>query len=168
MRTRGAPGKEDERLRRRSAAFRLKHDLGKYIRFNAPGGGTPGEKKKDSAEKGRRERGEEDVEALRERLRLDVLFTRRNGATAQSAVEIWEQWKREEGPFFEREEGEGGELAAIERAMELIRSLLPDLSTLEEAQLRELDEASAVVARHSRSFYEKILSSPSSSFGVSS
>ena len=156
MRTR--PGEEDVRLRRRSAAFRLKHDLGKYIRFNAPGRETPEEKKKDSAENGRRERGGEDVEALRERLTRDLLFTRRDGRLSRSAVEIWEEWKNEEGPFFEEEERGGGDLAAIEHAMQLIRSLLPDLSTLEERRLRELDEASATVARRSRSFCERVLS----------
>lgn len=154
------PGKEDERLRRRSAAFRLKHDLGKYIRFNAPGGGTTKEERaKETAERGREER-REGAGALRERLRLDLLSTRRNGSLSRTAVEIWEEWKNEEGNVFERELKRDSDLAAIEHAMKLIRSLLPDLPILEEARLRELDKASAIVARHSLSFYEKILRSP--------
>src|SRR5258706_1482274 len=109
-----APGKEDLRLRRKAAAFRLKHDLGKYIRFNAPDTGTQGgEKERVFAEKGKektgkdrgisaeRERKRETVEELRERLQLDLLFTRRRGSTAQSAVDVFFEWKKDEAGVYD-------------------------------------------------------------------
>src|SRR5712692_1335841 len=156
-----APGKEDLRLRRKAAAFRLKHDLGKYIRFNAPATGTQGEEKeKDSAKKGKEETGKnreisakgkrkkEDVEELRARLQLDLLSTRRRGSTAQSAVDVFFEWKKEEARVFEEAPPDVEALSTtseLEARVESLRCLLPSLFTFEEKQLCDLDQLSVEV-----------------------
>lgn len=126
-----APGKEDVRLRRRAAAFRLKHDLGKYIRFNAP-------------------EMKETVEDLRARLQLDLLSTRRKGSTAQSAVDVFFEWKKEEGGVFEEAPRDAAALATISEIQALVETvgrLLPSLLTFEEKQLHDLDRLSLDVNR---------------------
>ncbi|HSD71322.1 MAG TPA: hypothetical protein VLE54_00945, partial [Thermoanaerobaculia bacterium] len=60
----------------RAAAFRLKHDLGKAIRWNAPAA------------------REKDPEALRRRLAKDLLETRvGTDGRARTAVQIFEGWE---------------------------------------------------------------------------
>lgn len=74
---RGEPTDALERDRLR-AADALRHDLGKAIRFSAP------------------EVIEGSDEALRERLRDDVLRTRRAASSTHSAAEVFEDWRRRE------------------------------------------------------------------------
>src|ERR1700682_700091 len=153
-----APGKEDVRLRRKAAAFRLKHDLGKDIRLNAPAQGEEKERilAKEKEETGKdagisakrkieRKGKRESVEELRERLELDLLSTRRGGSTAQSAVDVFFEWKKEEGGVFEeapRDAEALSTIAEIVALVEALRRLLPDLLTLEEKRLRDLDQLS--------------------------
>ena len=114
------------------AAARLRHDLGKYIRFSAP------------------ETIEADTAALRERLRADVASTRRTEASALSAVEVYDQWKRAEAESFPR----GGTLAEmierLGRAIEEIRRLSAEIDTLDRPGLERLDALTLVVAKECR------------------
>jgi hypothetical protein len=73
---------EDRRLRRKTAAFRLKHDVGKALRWSAP--------------KVRKT----DPEALRARLASDLLPSC-GGAAKQDVVQSFFEWKREEGELFD-------------------------------------------------------------------
>ncbi len=120
------PSEGDEAGLRRAAALRLKHDLGKYIRWNAPGVGA-----------------ERDPEALRARLKADLMETRKSPAGTKSAAEIFDEWERENGGLFFLEDEN---LRALRAAMVTIRVLGPALSTLEEKRLYELDQASLEVA----------------------
>jgi uncharacterized protein YicC (UPF0701 family) len=103
----------------REAAERLKHDLAKAVRFSAP------------------EILESDTEALRERLRADVAATRRGPTGVQSAAEVFDAWRREEGRHF------GGALARrvdeIARAVEEVRGLAGRLPDLPRPELERLD-----------------------------
>ena len=114
--------------RRRQAAGRLRHDLGRYIRFSAPV--TP----------------EADTEALRERLARDVLATRSGPDGVQPAVAIFDEWLAEEGELFEPSAALRGLREAIEQVRDLSRRL-PDLSR---SDLERLDELTAVIAEACR------------------
>src|ERR1700730_7367672 len=89
-----------ERLRRTSAAFRLKHDVGKAVRWSAPS-----------------ER-EADTEALRARLSADAVTSRMAAAGTRSVVELYDEWKAEEGALFE------GQLAALDAAIQAMKPLV--------------------------------------------
>ncbi|HSB36690.1 MAG TPA: hypothetical protein VLH41_07415 [Thermoanaerobaculia bacterium] len=121
---------EERRGRRRAAALRLKHDLGKYVRFAAPA------------------RREADVGALRARLRADLLETRRSGGAARSAVDVFREWESEERGLFDADDAD---LETLARAVSRLEELLPTLSGLEERRLVELDELSLEIARRCRS-----------------
>jgi len=110
---------------RRAAALRLKHDLGKAIRFNAPA--AP----------------EADVEALRERLRLDLVVTRLTPEGVRSAVEVWDAWHDAHGEDFMEEAS--SYLLAISLPMEVFRREVPRLDKLDRAALRQLDDLTRVV-----------------------
>jgi hypothetical protein len=125
---------EDRRLRRKSAAFRLKHDVGKALRWSAP-----------------KER-ETDPEALRRRLATDLLPSG-SGAAKRDALQNFFEWKREEGPVFR--EGDP-DLTALSTAVSSIGRLLPTLFTLEERQLYELDDATLEATRACTAFYRRI------------
>ncbi len=90
---------EDRRLRRKTAAFRLKHDVGKALRWSAP------------------EERESDEAALRARLLADLFSRTSGGAASRDVVEIFFEWKKEEGPMFDPGDPE---LGAVGRAMERI------------------------------------------------
>ena len=122
--------KDDPRGRRRAAALRLKHDLGKYVRLGA------------------RETREADAEALRSRLKADLGATRRSGETAWSASEVFEAWRAEEKGAFGEDDPD---VETLERAMNRLAELLPRIDTLDARSLVELDEISVEIARRCRS-----------------
>ena len=90
---------EDRRLRRKTAAFRLKHDVGKALRWSAP------------------DEREADAGALRARLANDLLPRTRGGGAERDVVETFFEWKREEGPQFRPSDSD---LEAITSAMDRI------------------------------------------------
>ena len=120
----------DPRGRRRAAALRLGHDLGKYVRLGAP------------------EARESDAEALRARLMADLGSTRRSGGAAVAAPDVFAAWCAEEREAFDEDDPD---LETLERAMSRIAELLPAIDTLDRPHLDELDEISLEVARRCRS-----------------
>lgn len=129
-----SPAEETER--NLAAARRLRHDLGKQIRFNAP------------------DRLEEEVEALRGRLKLDLLKTRDGPGGTLSAIEAWERWRREEGRELSGD-GFRDDLVALDSAMERIRALLPGIDRLDAPGLLELDAASRIVAERCAAIFRR-------------
>ena len=116
------------------AAGRLRHDLGRYIRFSAA------------------ETLEADTAVLRERLRADVLATRRTASAAQSASEIFEQWRREEAAHFAS--GAPAEtLARLSRTMDEVRRLSAEIDSLDRPGLERLDALTRDVARECRALF---------------
>jgi hypothetical protein len=126
---------EDRRLRRKSAAFRLKHDVGKAVRWSAP------------------EERETEAEALRARLATDLLPRTSGGEANRDVLERFFEWKREEGPMFLADDPD---LQALERAMATLERLVPRLSSLEESSLFSLDEACLEAARACTAFYRRV------------
>lgn len=129
---------EDRRLRRKTAAFRLKHDVGKALRWSAP------------------EEREKDARALRARLAADLLPRASGGGSDRDVLKIFFEWKREEGAMF----GSGdSDLAVVERAMAAIASARPALLSLEEisfSSLLSLDSECQDASRACTAFYRRI------------
>jgi len=121
--------------RLRSAAVRLKHDLGKSIRLSAPA------------------RREDSVEELRRRLEADLLRTRSGSSGAMNAPEVFDAWRREEAESFSAFPALATRVAAISVAIEEIRGLLPRLLRLSREDLVRLDEATLNVAEGCRELY---------------
>ena len=116
------------------AAGRLRHDLGKYIRFSAA------------------ETLEADTAVLRERLRADVLATRRTASATQSASQVFEQWRREEAVHFAN--GAPAEtLARLSRTMDELRRLSAEIDSLDRPGLERLDALTRDVARECRALF---------------
>ncbi len=113
------------------AAEALRHDLGKAIRFSAP------------------ESVEASEEALRERLRDDVLRTRRGVAAVQPAAEVFEDWRHRE-----EERLPAGPPRAIVRALssliEEIRPLAEEIDRLDRTGLDRLDDLTIRVGERCR------------------
>ena len=109
------------------AARRLRHDLGRYIRFWAP------------------EEREADSEALRERLARDVLSTRSGPAGVIPATAVFDAWLAEEGHLFPP-----AKLEALRRAVDALRSLAPRLPELGRPELEELDRLTRTIAEECR------------------
>ena len=126
---------EDRRLRRKSAAFRLKHDVGKALRWGAL------------------EEREIETEDLRARLTSDLLPRARGGGANRDVLESFFEWKREEGPLFATDDPD---LEAVEKAIVVLRRLTPGLSSLEEKSLVALDEACLEVSRACTAFYRRV------------
>jgi hypothetical protein len=148
---------EDRRLRRKTAAFRLKHDIGKAVRWSAP----------DEREK--------DAEELRARLIADLLPRARGGGASRDVLESFFEWKKEEGPLFASGDPD---LEAVERAMAVVGRLAPRLasglfpfkepsslsslsseskySPLSESSLFSLDDACLEAARACTAFYRRV------------
>ena len=143
---------EDRRLRRKTAAFRLKHDIGKAVRWSAP------------------EEREMDVEKLRGRLRRDLRSRANGGGAREDVLKIFFEWKREEGPLFSAGDPD---LQALDRAMAAVErhaarlfpfkesssSLSPSeakYSPLSESDLLALDEACIEATRACTAFYRRI------------
>jgi hypothetical protein len=109
------PG-EDRRLRRKTAAFRLKHDIGKALRWSAP------------------DERETNMDELRARLRRDLLSRTNGGGASRDARESFFEWKREEGPLFPVGDPD---LEAVERAMAVVGRLSPRLAGELSASFKE-------------------------------
>lgn len=125
--------------RLRAAAFRLKHDLGKSIRWNAP------------------RLRERDSEALRRRLAADLLETRKGPDGTRGAVEIFDAWRREEGEQFLGVQAWAQRLARITDAIESVRRRARHLSELPLAELEILDRATQVLQEESRGLYRDVV-----------
>jgi hypothetical protein len=129
---------EDRRLRRKTAAFRLKHDVGKALRWSAP------------------EARETDAQALRARLAADLLPGASGGGAGRSVLKIFFEWKREEGAMFDSSDPD---LKALEEAMAVVARLAPRLSSLEEisfSSLASLDSACVEASRACTAFYRRV------------
>jgi hypothetical protein len=126
--------------RRVSAALRLKHDLGKAVRWNAPFG---------------RER---DPEAFRRRLEKDLLRTRRGGDRDETAVEVFDRWLAENGFLFRDGTGSEEALGRVQEAVDAIRPLLSRISRLGADELVALDEASVRIASRCRELWLEAVS----------
>ncbi|MEO6324822.1 MAG: hypothetical protein ABIT01_18365 [Thermoanaerobaculia bacterium] len=118
----------------RSAAFQLKHDLGKPVRWNAP------------------ETREPELEALRARLRRDLGTTRERDGRVWSAVEVFEEWRKQESRFLATPQF-APDLAALAAAMGRVRSLMGRIETLDGGGLVELDDASRGIAERCQALY---------------
>lgn len=129
----------------KAAAFRLKHDLGKAVRWNAPAV---------------RER---DPEALRLRLATDLLETRvgADGRT-RSAVQIFESWMSEEGKLFGAAPDSAARLTRMSAAIDAIRARLPRLTDLGWDELVALDEASLRLQEETRALWQETASAAES------
>jgi hypothetical protein len=125
---------EDRRLRRKSAAFRLKHDVGKAVRWSAP------------------EERETNSDELRARLVADLLPRTRGGRAGRDVLESFFEWKREEGTLFASGDPD---LEAVERAMTVV-GRLSNISHLSESSLLSLDEACLEVSRACTAFYRRV------------
>ena len=118
--------------RLREAAARLRHDLGKAVRFSAP------------------ETRESSADEMRARLQADVLQTRSGPAGKQPAAEIFELWWTEEASGFPVAGALRAGLDRIAAAVEVLRRLGPRLASLSPAELQALDEATLEIARGCR------------------
>ncbi len=137
--TNSRPNMEDRRLRRKSAAFRLKHDVGKALRWSAP------------------EAQETNAEELCARLTRDLLSSASGGGASRDVLESFLEWKREEGPIFASDDPD---LETVERAMAAVSRLVPSLLTFKESEsksfLLSLDEACLEASRACTAFYRRI------------
>jgi hypothetical protein len=122
------PERPPDLPRLRSAALRLKHDLGKYIRLSAPA------------------RREESTQELRRRLEDDLLRTRSGPSGPMSAPKVFDAWRAKEGEDFSASSELASRVAAISLAIEEIRGLLPRMAGLSREDLIRLDEAALGVA----------------------
>jgi hypothetical protein len=130
-----------------SAAFRLKHDLGKAVRWNAPTG------------------REGDPEALRRRLERDLLRTRTGGDRDASAVEVFDSWMAKDGSLFQGLARYEQRLNRVREAIEAVRALLPRLSELGSDELVALDEASVRLEKESNGLWRDVVSTVSAESG---
>jgi hypothetical protein len=129
---------EDRRLRRKTAAFRLKHDVGKALRWSAP------------------EERETDSAALRARLAADLLPRATDAGAKQDVLKSFFEWKREEGSMFDSSDAD---LQALEEAMATVARLAPDLLSLKEisfSSLQSLDSACLEASRACTAFYRRV------------
>jgi hypothetical protein len=129
---------EDRRLRRKTAAFRLKHDVGKAVRWSAP------------------EEREKDAASLRRRLAADLLPSTSGGVAQRDVVKSFFEWKREEGAMFPSDDPD---LEAVEKAMAEVCRLAPRLRSLEEisfSSLLSLDSACQEASRACTAFYRRV------------
>jgi hypothetical protein len=125
---------EDRRLRRKSAAFRLKHDVGKALRWSAP------------------DVRETDSEALRIRLASDLLPSG-DGAARRNVLQNFFEWKKEESELFDLHDPD---LAALAAVVSAVARALPGLLSFEESQLIALDESCLEASRRATSFYRRV------------
>ena len=122
-----------------SAVFRLKHDLGKAVRWSAPS---------------RRER---DAESLRRRLAADLSRTRTVAGRTQNAVELFDTWRSEEADAFRAEPPWAERLERIAEAVDTVRAGLPRLEKLDLAELHLLDEASLLIQQETRGLWRDVV-----------
>jgi hypothetical protein len=117
---------------RAEAAARLRHDLARYIRLSAP-----------AQREGR-------TEALRDRLRSDVLSTRSGPRETLSAAEVFEAWRRENGGLFSAPALLAERLARLADAVGEVASLSARIGSLGRPELERLDELTREVAAQCR------------------
>lgn len=122
----GPPRNEDAAL----AVGRLRHDLGRAVRFSAP------------AEL------ESDTELLRARLARDVATIR--PGPGGSAAAIFDAWSSRFGRLFSDDPGAAA-LRRLERAMEETRALADRLDRLSRPELERLDALTRTIADECRS-----------------
>ena len=120
------PGNEDAAL----AAGRLRHDLGRAVRFSAPA------------------EVESDTEELRARLVRDVAAIR--PGPAGSAAAIFEAWSSRFGHLFP-DEPAAAALRCLERAVEETRDLAGRIDRLSRPELERLDALTRTIAAECRS-----------------
>lgn len=128
------PGPPD-RQRLVSAAFRLKHDVGKAVRWSAP------------------TVRESEPEALRRRIGADLLRAQ--------AIRVFDAWMSEDGPLFRSAPEWMERITRMSAAIERIRARLPHLSALDREGLEELDEAAVLLAEESRALWRDVVSATS-------
>ena len=114
------------------AAARLRHDLGRYIRFSAP------------------ETIEVDTAALRERLRADVVTTHRATAGSLSAAQVFERWRSEEAAHLPAEGAVAETIERLGRTIEEIRWLCAEIDSLDRPGLERLDALTLTVSKECR------------------
>ncbi len=123
-----------------SAAFRLKHDLGKAVRWNAPAV------------------RESDPEALRRRLEWDLAGRRTGAGGDASAVALFDAWWKGDGSVFHGLARYEQRLNLVRKAVDEVRTLLHRLSELEWDDLVALDEASLRIQEESRELWRDVVS----------
>lgn len=117
---------------RAEAAALLRHDLARYIRLSAPA------------------RREVRIEALRDRLRSDVLSTRSGPQETLSAAEVFEAWRREHGNLFSGPAPLAERLARLADAVGEVAGLSARIGSLGWPELERLDELTLEVATQCR------------------
>ena len=123
-----------------SAAFRLKHDLGKAVRWNAPAV------------------RESDPEALRRRLEWDLAGKRTGAGGDASAVTVFDSWWKGDGSLFHGLAQYEQRLDRVRKAVDEVRTLLPRLSELEWNDLVALDDASLRIQQESQGLWRDVVS----------
>jgi hypothetical protein len=129
---------EDRRLRRQTAAFRLKHDVGKALRWSAP------------------EERESDAAALRKRLAADLLPAASGGTASRDVLGSFFEWKKEEGHLFDADDPD---LATIGQTIDRLAAARALLLSLEESSLSRLlalDDACLEASRACTAFYRRV------------
>ncbi len=113
------------------AAERLRHDLGKAVRFSAP------------------EALEPDTEELRARLARDVAAPRSGPEGPRSAAAIFDDWSAGSARLF-ADSPAAGSLRRIARAIEEVRGLSGRLAELPRPELERLDALTRAIAEECR------------------
>lgn len=90
------------------------------------------------------------MEALRDRLRSDVLATRSGPQGTLSAAEVFDAWMREHGRLFSAPALLAGRLARVADAVGEVRSLSAKIGSLGRPELERLDELTREVAAQCR------------------
>ena len=127
-----------------SAAFRLKHDLGKAVRWNAPVS------------------RESDPEALRRRLEWDLAGTRTGAGGDAGAVAVFDAWQEGDGSIFQGLARYAQRLDGVREAVDVVRTLLPRLSELPWDDLVALDEASRRIQDETQKLWRDAVSAAAS------
>jgi len=130
------PARSSPEVEAYRAADLLRHDLGKAIRLSAP----------DTIEP--------DTEALRARLRADVLETRRSPSGSCGAAKLFELWHRDASALFPERTELGGRVAAITGIFGEVAALSAKLDRLDRLELERLDGLTKDIARECRALAE--------------
>jgi hypothetical protein len=127
--------------RRLDAASRLRHDLGKAVRFSAPAAGA-----------------RETADALRGRLIADLLETRSSGRETLNAAAVFDRWLAGDGALLESDPACAPRVERIRAAIDAMRPRLPRLRSISlgESELRELDAATRIVDEETRALREEL------------
>ena len=126
-----------------SAAFRLKHDLGKAVRWSAP------------AER------ENDPAALARRRERDLLRTRRRNGVDESAIVVFDAWLAEEGPLFAGLARYEQALVGVREAIDAIRALPGGFSELGADELLRIDDLCLQVQEACHALWRDVVSTES-------